>query len=134
MMNNKNNSSFNNNRILLVDNEPDNTSVFRMALEDDGFIVDIFNDSLLALSNFKTDFYDLLILDINMPKMNGVELYQEIRKMDNKVKVCFMTASEIYHEELRMPVQALDDSVKCFIPKPVTIDELVKRVKEELNK
>jgi DNA-binding response OmpR family regulator len=66
MTNNKNNSSFNNNRILLVDNEPDNTSVFRMALEDDGFKVDIFNDSLLALSNFKTDFYDLMILDINM--------------------------------------------------------------------
>jgi two-component system, OmpR family, response regulator ChvI len=120
--------------VLLVDDEPDIATVFRMALEDDGFIVDIFNDSLLALSNFKTDFYGLMILDINMPKMNGVELYREIRKIDDKVKVCFLTASEIYHEELMMSVRALDQSVECFIPKPVTIDELVNRVREELNK
>jgi len=67
-------------RILLVDNEPDNTSVFSMGLQDEGFQVDAYNDSLLALSNFKSSFYNLSILDINMPKMNGFELYREIRK------------------------------------------------------
>jgi len=63
-------------KILLVDNEPDNTSVFSIALEDEGFRVDAFTDPVLALSNFRADFYALLILDINMPTMNGYELYR----------------------------------------------------------
>ncbi len=119
--------------ILLVDNEPDNTSVLSMGLEDEGFKVDVFNDPILALSNFKPNFYALSILDINMPKMNGYELYREIRKMDAKLKVCFLTASEIYMESLRVPPLHLLDDVKCFIPKPLTIDDLVRAVKEQLN-
>ena len=57
--------------ILLVDNEPDNTSVLSMGLEDEGYRVDSFNDPMLALSSFRSIFYSLLILDINMPKMSG---------------------------------------------------------------
>jgi CheY-like chemotaxis protein len=130
MMNNKMNIVT---TILLVDNEPDNTSVLSMGLEDEGFKVDAFNDPILALSNFKPNFYSLLILDINMPKMNGYELYKEIRKIDDKIKICILTASEIYNESLRVaPPQLLDD-VKCFIPKPIAIDDFVKKVKEELN-
>ena len=120
-------------RILLVDNEPDNTSVFSMGLEDAGFKVDAFNDSLLALSSFKARFYDLSILDINMPNMNGFELYKELRKKDEKVRVCFLTASEMYHESLRIPPQTLND-VKCFIPKPISIDAFIKRIEEELSR
>ncbi|MGC2669880.1 MAG: response regulator [Candidatus Nitrosopolaris sp.] len=120
-------------RILLVDNEPDNTSVFSMGLEDAGFKVDAFNDSLLALSRFKARFYDLSILDINMPNMNGFELYKELRKKDEKVRVCFLTASEMYHESLRVPPQTLND-VKCFIPKPISIDDFIKRIEEELSR
>jgi len=119
--------------ILLVDNEPDNTSVLSMGLEDEGFKVDAFNDPILALSNFKPNFYALSILDINMPKMNGYELYKEIRKIDNKVKICILTASEIYNESLRVPPPQLLYDVKCFIPKPIAIDDFVKKVKEELN-
>jgi len=104
-----------------------------MGLEDEGFKVDVFNDPILALSNFTPNFYALLILDINMPKMNGYELYKEIRKIDDKLKVCFLTASEIYDESLRVPPLHLLDDVKCFIPKPLTIDDLVKEVKEQLN-
>ena len=130
MMNNKKNIAT---TILLVDNEPDNTSVLSMGLEDEGFKVDVFNDPILALSNFKPNFYALSILDINMPKMNGYELYREIRKMDAKLKVCFLTASEIYMESLRVPPLHLLADVKCFIPKPLTIDDLVKEVKEQLN-
>jgi two-component system, OmpR family, response regulator ChvI len=117
--------------ILLVDNEPYNTSVLRMCLEDEGFKVDSFNDPILALLNFKPNFYSLSILDINMPNMyNGYEFYREIRKIDTKVKVCFLTASEIYNETLRVPPPGLLDGVNCFIPKPVDIDELVKKSKE----
>ncbi|MFY9794514.1 MAG: response regulator [Candidatus Nitrosopolaris sp.] len=120
--------------ILLVDNEPYNTSVLRMCLEDEGFKVDSFNDPILALLNFKPNFYSLSILDINMPNMyNGYEFYREIRKIDTKVKVCFLTASEIYNETLRVPPPGLLDGVNCFIPKPVDIDELVKKVKKEQN-
>ena len=118
MMNNKKNIVT---TILLVDNEPDNTSVLSIGLEDEGFKVDAFNDPILGLSNFKPNFYALSILDINMPKMNGYELYKEIRKIDNKVKICILTASELLYD------------VKCFIPKPIAIDEFVKQVKEELN-
>jgi DNA-binding response OmpR family regulator len=119
--------------ILLVDNESDNTSVLSMGLEDAGFKVDAFNDPMLALSNFKPNFYALSILDINMPKMNGYELYKEIRKIDDKVKICILTASEIYNESLREPPYQLLNDVKCFIPKPIAIDDFVKKVKEELN-
>jgi two-component system, OmpR family, response regulator ChvI len=119
--------------ILLVDNEPDNTCVLSMGLEDAGFKVDAFNDPILALSNFKPNFYALSILDINMPKMNGYELYKKIRKIDDKVKICILTASEIYNESLRAPPSQLLDDVKCFIPKPIAIDDFVKKVKEELN-
>lgn len=119
--------------ILLVDNEPDNTSVLSMGLEDEGFTVDAYNDPLLALSNFRPNFYALSILDINMPKMNGYELYKELRKIDDKIKICILTASEIYNESLRTPPPELLHDVKCFIPKPIAIDEFVKQVKEELN-
>jgi len=119
--------------ILLVDNESDNTCVLSMGLEDAGFKVDAFNDPMLALSNFKPNFYALSILDINMPKMNGYELYKEIRKIDDKVKICILTASEIYNESLREPPYQLLNDVKCFIPKPIAIDDFVKKVKEELN-
>jgi two-component system, OmpR family, response regulator ChvI len=128
MMNNKKNIT-----ILLVDNEPDNTCVLSMGLEDEGFKVDAFNDPILALSNFKPNFYALSILDINMPKLNGYELYKEIRKIDDKAKICILTASEIYNESLRVPPSQLLYDVKCFIPKPIAIDDFVKKVKEELN-
>ncbi len=104
-----------------------------MGLDDAGFKVDAYNDPILALSNFKPNFYSLLILDINMPKMNGYELYKEIRKIDDEIKISILTVSEIYNESLRAPPPRLLDDVKCFIPKPVAIDDFVKKVKEELN-
>jgi two-component system catabolic regulation response regulator CreB/two-component system response regulator ChvI len=64
---------------------------------------------------------------------NGYEFYREIRKTDTKVKVCFLTASEIYNETLRVPPPVLLDWVNCFIPKPVDIDELVKKVNLRLS-
>ncbi len=120
--------------ILLVDNEPDSISVLSMGLEDGGFKVDAFNDPISALSKFKPNFYALSILGINMPKMNGYELYKEIRKIDDKIKVCFLTGSEIHRECLREPPpQLLLDNIKYYISKPVDIDDLVKKVREELD-
>jgi CheY-like chemotaxis protein len=72
-----------------------------MGLENNGFLVDTFNDPLEALSNFKAGVYDLLLLDVKMPKMNGFELYNKIKNIDSKVKVCYTTAYEIDFEELK---------------------------------
>ena len=128
----------NNGRILLVvDDEPDITLAFSMGLEDNGFTVDAFNDPLSALESFKEEkkSYALALLDINMPKMNGFELYKEIRKIDNKVKVCFVTAFDIQREEEDdlKAVGILNDEKPAFIRKPITIDDLVKRVNAELS-
>src|SRR6266487_3796045 len=88
-------------RVLVVDDEPDITSMLKIVLEDNGFNVDSFEDPVVALKNYKPSLYDLLILDIKMPEMDGFKLYEEIKKMDNKVKVCFLTASEMYYKKLR---------------------------------
>ena len=123
-------SSANKRRILTVDDEPDITRAFKMGLEDKGFKVDIFNDSEEALSNFRAGSYDLLLLDVKMPKMNGFELYEQIMKTDNKPKVCFITAYEVYYQSLRE--QFLEVKIDCYIKKPIEIQDLVTRIQTEL--
>jgi two-component system, OmpR family, response regulator ChvI len=118
-------------KILIVDDDADITLAFKKGLENDGFKVDVFNDPLEALSNFEASKYDLLLLDIRMPKMNGFELYKEMDKIDNNVKVCFITAFEVYYEALREVFPSME--VECFIRKPIEIGNLVKRIKNELN-
>lgn len=81
-----------NRRILLVDDESDVTTVLTFALEDYGFEVESYNNPLDAISNFKSNYYDLAILDIKMPEMNGFELLREIRKEDETLRICFLTA------------------------------------------
>ena len=117
--------------ILIVDDDPDVATVFSIGLEDKGFEVYSYNDPLEALSNFKSNFYDLLLIDVNMPKMNGFELCTQILKFDVNVRICFITAGEINIEALREVYPNI--SVGCFIKKPVTIDYLVKRIKAELE-
>ena len=122
-----------NNRILVVDDEPDLTQVSTLALEYHGYKVDSFNDPQEALSKFKPGSYDLIILDIKMPKMDGFELYQEIKKIDNNANVCFLTASEQYYEEFRKKeYYALDRSL--FIQKPIGNEDLIKEINKMLKK
>jgi DNA-binding response OmpR family regulator len=75
--------------ILLVDDEPDITFTLQRGLAD------AFNDPLMALSSFKPDYYDFMLIDIRMPKINGYELYDKLRNIDSKVKSCFITAYEL---------------------------------------
>ena len=119
-------------RILLVDDEPDVTLAFKIGLEDNGFEVDAFNDPILALSTFKQGLNSLVLLDIKMPKMNGFELYKEIRKLDVKVKICFMTAFDLETEKLKEVLHTLDSEKPVVIRKPITIDDLIARIKAEL--
>jgi CheY-like chemotaxis protein len=123
----------NESRILLVDDEPDIALAFKIGLEDNGFNVDAFNNPSKALSNFKAGLYDLLLLDIKMPKMDGIEVYQQMKEIDKKVKVCFITASEMhYYEEIRKDIFPIL-GVKRLIRKPVRIDDLVKDLRDELK-
>ena len=118
-------------KILLVDDDPDITTSFSLSLEDTGlFEVETYNDSVKALSNFKANSYDFVLLDIKMPNMSGFELYDKIRKLDGGVKVCFISAFDPNSDELRD--QFLSLKIECFIPKPIQIKELVKRIETEL--
>jgi DNA-binding response OmpR family regulator len=117
--------------VLVVDDDPDMTSVFSLGLQDEGFEVYTYNDPLEVLSQFRPNFYDLLLIDINMPKMDGIELSRRILELDSNVKICFITAGEANIEVLRelYPTRGIG----CFIKKPITIDQLVRRIKAELE-
>jgi DNA-binding response OmpR family regulator len=118
-------------RILIVDDEPDVNLALRIVLEDNNFIVDSFNDPLRALENFKADMYDLAILDIKMPKKDGFEVCKEILKIDNRVKVCFLTAGDINYRSLKETFPTLDENQ--FIRKPIENIELIKQIYKIIN-
>jgi DNA-binding response OmpR family regulator len=117
--------------VLIIDDDPDVTTVFGLGLQDEGFDVYTYNDPLEALSQFRPNFYDLLLIDINMPKMNGIDLSIRILELDTNVKICFVTAGDANIEVLRelYPTR----SIGCYIKKPVTIENLVRRIKSELE-
>ncbi len=119
-------------RILVVDDDRDISNLYKLSLEHDGFIVYSFNDPLLALSNYKAGAYDLLLLDINMPQMNGFELYQKIRLVDDYTKVCFISAFEEYETEFRKLFPDLNEA-DCYIRKPIELESLTKKVKSRLQ-
>jgi DNA-binding NtrC family response regulator len=105
-------------RILVVDDDPDITLAFKKGLEENGsFLVSTFNDPQQTLAQFKANFYNLLVLDIRMPKMNGFGLYRELKKIDANPKVCFVNAYETYYEDLKKDFPTL--AVSCFIKKPI---------------
>jgi DNA-binding response OmpR family regulator len=122
-----------NKRILLVDDEPDVTSSLEVILEDNRFIVDSHTDPTLALSNFKPGLYDLLLLDIKMPKINGFELYQKMKEIDNNVKVCFLTASELFYEKYWRVNAYPTVGKEKFIQKPFRSEELIRQLNEILH-
>ena len=126
-------SPYSNRRILVVDDEPDLSRLFRLGLQEAGFSVDVFNDPIAALDNYKTGFYDLLLLDIKMPRMDGFDLYQHIRNKDEKVKVCFISAVEEYYHKFKDLFSTMGQEKGCFIRKPIPLHELVKIIKSQLN-
>jgi two-component system, OmpR family, response regulator ChvI len=115
-MEQRNNDDPGKKKILIIDDEADITFTFKVGLEETGlFTVDTFNDPQDLILNFKRGMYDLLLIDIRMPKMSGYELYKGIKKIDAKIKVIFLTATF---------------DKKYYLTKPIEIDELVKRINE----
>jgi DNA-binding response OmpR family regulator len=119
-------------RILIVDDEPDVNLILKMVLEGNGFHVDTFDTPLLALEYFRKGLYNLVILDIKMPKMNGFELYREIRKIDEKIRTCFLTAGETYDPVYADISNQLD--ANCFIRKPIENQELINHINWIIDK
>jgi DNA-binding NtrC family response regulator len=120
-------------RILVVDDEPDITLTLEAGLEIFGlFDVETFNDPESALKSFKPDYYSLVLIDIMMPKMDGFQLYESLKKIDPDVKACFLTASEMYYGVNRgVEHCALNKDV--FLQKPISNDGLIKEVNKKID-
>jgi CheY-like chemotaxis protein len=126
-------------RILIVDDDTDVTTTFKAVIQDgnnSAYInkrIEVYtcNNPVVALSDFKPNFYDLLLVDINMPHMNGFELCEKILVIDINVRICFMSSLEINREGLREIYPSL--SLGCFMRKPITMDNLLQRIRSELE-
>lgn len=119
--------------ILIVDDEPDIAFTLKLALENNNerYRVHTYNNPITVLSEFKPNYYDLLLIDINMPFMNGFELYEKILQLDLNVRICFMSTGEINLYALRDVYPKI--SMGCFIKKPIRIDNLIKLIEAELE-
>jgi CheY-like chemotaxis protein len=125
-------------KILLVDDEPDITIAFKLALEDAGFIVDTYQDPSVALSRFKPNSYGLVILDIRMPGMSGFKLHKELQKIDPQLIFCFITADASYYDEVRsregdkrgVEEQYCIIERERYLQKPISNVDLVKRIEK----
>ena len=113
---------------MVVDDELDICIMLKIVLENNGFIVDYYYNPILALDEFKSNFYDLIILDIQMQDINGFQLYREIRKKDIETKICFLTASENLFD-----IAYKFSQVYTFIRKPIENDDLIRIINDLLN-
>ncbi|HEY5630606.1 MAG TPA: response regulator [Nitrososphaeraceae archaeon] len=120
-------------RILIIDDEPDIAIILRLTLEDYEFKADTYTDPVLAYENFRSGQYDLVILDIKMPEVDGFHLYQKIKRTDSKVKIIFFTASEYYYEQFRKEKGFNDFKQELFLRKPLETEDLVQVIKKLLQ-
>jgi CheY-like chemotaxis protein len=119
-------------RILVVDDNLDIGFTLRVGLESDPTIqVFGFDNPVTALVESKPNFYDLLLIDVNMPLMDGFQLAQKLLHKDLNIRVCFMTSGEINMDAAREahPLK----SIGCFIKKPITTEQLLRRIRVELE-
>jgi DNA-binding response OmpR family regulator len=115
-------------RVLLVDDETDIVHVLKRGLEINGFEVDAYDSPQQAINSFKPNLYDLAILDIRMPGLNGFALRRQMKKIDPALTTCFLSAFEIHPQEFEKVFPSMADSVKTIIKKPVTVSGLIKEI------
>ncbi|MDQ6667943.1 MAG: response regulator [Thermoproteota archaeon] len=113
-------------RILFVNDDTDTTAVMKVGLSRHGFEVETFVDSKSALQNFKAGMYDLILLDVLMKGLDGFELYNEMRKIDENIQICFISASNSFYEKYKSLYPEIQN--ECFIQKPVRIKELANSI------
>jgi DNA-binding response OmpR family regulator len=110
----------------LVDDEPEIVDVLSQGLtEQGGFSVDAYSSPQGALASFKPDTYDLAILDIRMPGLNGFTLHKKLKELDPKLTACFLSSFVIHQDEFSKVFPSMADKIKMVIKKPVSISELV---------
>jgi DNA-binding response OmpR family regulator len=117
-------------RILVVDDEPDILLALKIVLESNGFRTEAFGDPILALRSFIAGSYDLALLDIRMPRITGLGLYKELRKIDNKIRVCFLSAISNYQEFAKYFPTINEIQV---IVKPVDNQTLIHRINKIMS-
>jgi DNA-binding response OmpR family regulator len=110
---------------LIIDDDIDITTLFSTFLEYNSYIVDAYTNPVEAINNFRKNSYDLIILDLKMPKMGGMILYHKIKEIDNNVIICFTTADIKYIEDLR---KGIIDIEKIVIYKPVLLKDLKNKI------
>ena len=124
-------------KVMVVDDERDILRIIKRDLEanNNTFTVDIFSSSEQALQAFEghpKDYYDLILTDIRMPRMNGFELYRRIKEKNPAMKIAFITAFEINKEEFNKVLPSID--VKDFIIKPISMSDLIIKLKSIVTK
>ena len=96
-------------------------------MRGEGYEVDSFNDPQTALSNFSPGIYDIALIDVKMPKIDGIDLYRKLKNIDDNVKYCFITAYGVQYDTLKRDYPGLD--VDWFIRKPINTEQLVNEIK-----
>ena len=117
-------------RILIIDDDIDINNLFKLFLEYDGYNVDAFTDPIDALYSFRKNAYDLVLLDLKMPKMNGMLLYEKLQYIDPDLLFCFITANKEYIEHLKKSIANIENIV---IYKPILLSELRNKVNSLLS-
>ena len=112
--------------ILVVDNDCDNLNVISKGLEMRGFLTTTSDNPSKAADDFKADKFACLLTDVQMPQMNGYELYRIVHEIDPSMKVCFLTGHNEYSEQFRTYFPDMDE--KCFVNKPIRISHLADRL------
>jgi DNA-binding response OmpR family regulator len=119
----------------LVDDEADIVTILKRSLQNAGFEVHAYTDPIEAFEKYAPNYYDLLIFDFKMQKLNGFELYQKIRQIDNNnnnnyAKVCFLSADETHYKQHQESMPQL--SADHFLHKPIALKDFVNSVKKLL--
>ena len=122
-------STKNNKRILIIDDNKDITDLFSIFLESNGYIVNAYTNPVEAFNNFSKNSHDLIVLDLKMPKMDGMTLYHRIKEIDDKVIICFTTADKNYIQQLQ---KGIIDIEKIVLYKPVLLKDLKKKIESLL--
>ena len=118
-------------RILVIDDDYDISLTIKVVLEENGFKVDSFTNASEVLENVRTGLYDLVILDVKMPEMDGFILYEKIKKLDDKVPICFLTAADdAYYRISKKKHPSINET--CVIHKPVDNESLLRQIKSVL--
>jgi DNA-binding response OmpR family regulator len=115
----------NNKRIMIIDDDKDITNLFSIFLDYNGYVVNAYTNPVEAFNNFRKNSHDLIVLDLKMPKMDGMTLYHKIKEIDGKVRICFTTADINYIEDLRKDIIDID---KIVLYKPVLLKDLKNKI------